>query len=320
MKRKSGSVLSITDESLCARCKENIQGDLNSENETPIDPHLPEQLYHQGRFLEDICGIKGEEAKDYFRRAAYFHSKILRFDFHVSLWKLIDICNRLGDEGLAISYATKVIDYHSIGLQTVVANASPEQRAKAIIVSDLYVTRGRLYLKEGDAKRAIKDFSKAIEINPNNQNGYCGRGNVYSRTKEYDKALIEYSQAATAPAYINRGRIYLKIGNHNQAVADYSTAIEMDPNPWTYCARARLNIALHRYDEAITDSTKAIVIYHELGKETYIHGYRIRYIAYRRNGETDKAAADREKCLTMRLNKQKEMHETYEKMKDMRDK
>ena len=67
-----------------------------------------------------------------------------------------------------------------------------------------------MYEDKGNTMQAIKDYSKAIEINP------------------------EFMYA-----YNNRGLAYESIGRISQAIADYKKALELNPNYET--ARNNLN-------------------------------------------------------------------------------
>ena len=46
-----------------------------------------------------------------------------------------------------------------------------------------------------DFNGAIKAYSKAIEINKNQYNAYFYRGNIYSKIKNHDYAISDYTEA-----------------------------------------------------------------------------------------------------------------------------
>ena len=64
-----------------------------------------------------------------------------------------------------------------------------------------YHNRGRSYDKLGQHQRAIEDYDKVIELDPNN-----------------------------AEAYNNRGSSYHSLGQNERATEDFDKAIELDPN------------------------------------------------------------------------------------------
>jgi tetratricopeptide (TPR) repeat protein len=54
------------------------------------------------------------------------------------------------------------------------------------------------------------NYSKAIEINPQDANAYFNRGNAYEEKSDHDRAIAEYSKVIEinpqdANAYFNRG-------------------------------------------------------------------------------------------------------------------
>lgn len=83
--------------------------------------------------------------------------------------------------------------------------------------------------------RTAADYDKLIELDPNNADAYCERGDFYYETDEYDKAIVDYNRAIElapnhASAYFNRGCAYGEIGAYDKAILDYNRAIELNPN------------------------------------------------------------------------------------------
>ena len=50
-----------------------------------------------------------------------------------------------------------------------------------------YNNRGISYKEKGELDRALKDFDKAIELNPDFAEAYNNRGNVYRNMGDCDK-------------------------------------------------------------------------------------------------------------------------------------
>ena len=55
--------------------------------------------------------------------------------------------------------------------------------------------RGISYERLGHYKEAIKDFTRVIEIDPDNANAYFNRGCCYDSVGELDLAISDYSVA-----------------------------------------------------------------------------------------------------------------------------
>jgi tetratricopeptide (TPR) repeat protein len=58
-----------------------------------------------------------------------------------------------------------------------------------------YYDRGTAYFHKGEYARALVDFSKAIDLNPQNPIGYIARSAVYAVRKEYNHALADANKA-----------------------------------------------------------------------------------------------------------------------------
>ena len=73
-----------------------------------------------------------------------------------------------------------------------------------------YDLRGQAYENKGDHDRAIADFNKSLELNPNKAAPYVNRGRAYSGKGDYDPAIADYDRAVQldpkdAWIYDNRG-------------------------------------------------------------------------------------------------------------------
>ena len=82
---------------------------------------------------------------------------------------------------------------------------------------------------------AIKDYDKAIELDPNYALAYMNRGIAKAQLKQYSAAIADYDKAIEldpnfALAYHNRGVAKYNLAQYNAAIADYDKAIELEPN------------------------------------------------------------------------------------------
>ena len=74
---------------------------------------------------------------------------------------------------------------------------------------------------EKEYKKAIDDYSKAIDIEPENAEYYCNRGRVYSIIGEYDKALADYGRAIELEP--NNDKISEKYRSIKEKIASFSS-------------------------------------------------------------------------------------------------
>ncbi len=118
------------------------------------------------------------------------------------------------------------------------------------------------------AKQRWTKPERKQEPEPEDARGYNERGNRFSRTGVYGRAIQDYTTAIEmdstyAEAYFNRGGSYYEVGLNDKAIADFSKAIELDP------------------------------------EDDRFYGWRS--LAYLFNDQPDLAQADEEMCQELRL-------------------
>lgn len=136
--------------------------------------------------------------------------------------------------------------------------------------------------------RAIAQYVKPVEPNPDNASGYNARGVAYGKSGEHDKAIAAFTKAIElkpdfADAYYMRGITYAKKGRVYKALNDYHAAIELAPRfTEAYYTRGVAYTQSGDYDLAAEDFSKAI----ELNPE-FAEAYAIRGIAYVKDAEIE---------------------------------
>ncbi|MDR0665620.1 MAG: tetratricopeptide repeat protein [Helicobacteraceae bacterium] len=166
-----------------------------------------------------------------------------------------------------------------------------------------YSDRGDIYYALNDYKKAIADFSQAIKIDPNVAYVYNNRGNAYANLGFYSASIVDYSQAinispSDAKIYNNRGYVYQTLNDYKKAIANYNQALGIDPNyAEAYNNRGLANYSLGAYSKAIADFNQAINI------NPYIaDAYNNRGNAYNDLGYRNKAIADYNQAITINPN------------------
>ena len=117
---------------------------------------------------------------------------------------------------------------------------------------------------KGQYAVAIKDFDKAIELNPNDANAHYGRGIAKAGLKQHFAAIKDFDMTIElkedyADAYHNRGIAKHSLEQYDSAIRDFNTAIQLDPNnARAHYNRGLANGQLGQYTTAIIDYDKAI--------------------------------------------------------------
>jgi tetratricopeptide (TPR) repeat protein len=129
--------------------------------------------------------------------------------------------------------------------------------------------RGDKYSEQGDYDRAIREYTKAIRIDPSDTDvavvAYIARAVSYYKKEDYNRAIADFTElirrdpSHAAVLYCSRGRAYQEKKNYNSAIADFNKAIQLDPsNAAAYCSRGRVYEQKKDYNSAIADFNKAI--------------------------------------------------------------
>ena len=148
--------------------------------------------------------------------------------------------------------------------------AAIKDYSKAISINpnyvDAYFNRGKAHYELKNFITTIEDYSKAISINPNYANAYFGRGGVHYDLKNFTTAIEDYSKSIVlahnyTAAYFCRGKAYCELKNFTAAIEDYSKAISINPNSANaYFNRGNAHYNLNNFTAAIEDYSKAISI------------------------------------------------------------
>ena len=99
----------------------------------------------------------------------------------------------------------------------------------------IYTNRGNAHRDKGDFDKAVVDFDRAIQINPNFTTAYYNRGLAYRVTGNVDAAIADDDKAIEikpdfAIAYYVRANAYYDKGEFDRAIADCDKATKINPN------------------------------------------------------------------------------------------
>ena len=132
--------------------------------------------------------------------------------------------------------------------------------------------RGTMKLQRGDARGAILEFDRAIEIYPKYAEAYTNRAAAKLGLGDKQGAIADYSQAISfapqdALTYYNRGVAKFDLGDNRGAIIDFDRAIALNPqDAETYSNRGAVKLAVGDKKGALADLTTGANLFRQQGQ------------------------------------------------------
>lgn len=203
--------------------------------------------YNYSRGVEAINNNNAEEALDYLNKEIDEHP----------------------DNGYAFAWIALVRNYNEeFGRALTAANVavkkipSKDKEYKAFA----YGTRAQVYLNLEDTIQALKDYSQALNIVPDDDRFYNQRAQVYYEQGKYDLADKDYLKMISLKegdvmGYMGIGRNANAQKRYEDAIKQFDFVVKLEPNySSAYSFRAESYIGLKKYNEAIDDVISALGI------------------------------------------------------------
>jgi tetratricopeptide (TPR) repeat protein len=134
-------------------------------------------------------------------------------------------------------------------------------------------------------KNSFELFNHALQVTKDNYLAHDGRGIIYGKLGQYQRAIMDFNEAIRLKAdyvksYNNRGLAYAKLGRYQQAINDYDEAIRLKPDyTKAYNNRENAYKDLGRQEGEMKDFNKAghlqsdnVNAYNEKGNAYYKYG------------------------------------------------
>ena len=127
-----------------------------------------------------------------------------------------------------------------------------------------FLQMGAKNIQLGNYRKAVKDFTQAIELKSDFNLAYSNRCLANLQLEEYHNALADCTIALSfvpdnTEAYLNRGLAEYRLGNYQAAVLDNNQAIKLKPYDFrAYYNRGIANAALKNHQGAIQDYNLAL--------------------------------------------------------------
>jgi tetratricopeptide (TPR) repeat protein len=134
-----------------------------------------------------------------------------------------------------------------------------------IVLARAHFNRGIAHEANGNLGKALQDYTKSIELNPNYSPPHNNRGIIYAQQGKNKLALQEYNRSIEIDpnniyALNSRGRHYLvQLSDAERAIEDFDRAIKLDRNySISFANRGFANQKLKRVDAALADFDEAL--------------------------------------------------------------
>ena len=149
--------------------------------------------------------------------------------------------------------------------------------------SGAYAGRAAALWYAGQLSEAIRDYSRALELNPTDILSLTGRGQIFAEIGENGKAMDDLNLALnhlkTIPkpnpdwtkwceeveAFVRNGRAFVLAGlcENAQAMQEFEASIKLSPeNAWVYYNRAQVHDQAADREKATADYQKALIMKH----------------------------------------------------------
>ena len=140
--------------------------------------------------------------------------------------------------------------------------------SKALEVNDecetTYFIRGDLYSEmDGYHDQAISDYTRAIELDPNDFAKYNARGRAYLKAEKYENAINDFTKVIemsmstllmdSSSVFEERGFAFLKCGFFGKAISDFSESLKDSEDEIKFLCRAMALAKNDNYDGALND-------------------------------------------------------------------
>lgn len=130
--------------------------------------------------------------------------------------------------------------------------------------AQLLTERGVIHQYMKDMYNAVRDYERAIQLDPHQPLALYNMGNALLQQRLYIQAITMYSKVISLVkgdegALVNRGICYVAVGDDENALLDFSNAINSNPCiAHAYFNRANLLKSMGRLQEAEYDYNKAL--------------------------------------------------------------
>jgi len=201
---------------------------------------------------------------------------------------------------------------------------------------EVHFALGSVYTATGKNAQAVEEIEKALQLQPNSDDGYIRLGKAYAATGQAEPALAAFKKAVELNPYYwynykQLGWAYFQFGRNEEALQEFKRQVDLNPKDWSgYNNIGAIYYEQGRWKDCIPYFQKAIALhptfdaysnlgtaYYELGRyeeavqmsETAVHlnpnsSEAIRNLAqaYNRAGQKEKAMLAFDRAISAAYN------------------
>jgi tetratricopeptide (TPR) repeat protein len=222
------------------------------------EAYLKSEVLIEEEKYEEAASILGELCKqfpdnyEYYRDLGYAYLNMFNFDEAIKQYVRAAELNK--DCYKCYSHLARA--WYEKGEYTKAEQIVASGFAITDTTAHLYMTRGLIYMSTDRGSLALKDFTKAIELAPDDQDYYILRANYYLTINEGYNAYSDISSAIkinpqNAEYYYYRAYILTNLNVHDEALIDIDKAIKLNPSFADYYnLKFTIHMNLGQYDLA----------------------------------------------------------------------
>lgn len=126
-----------------------------------------------------------------------------------------------------------------------------------------YLERATAYAVNGDSTRSMSDLNEVLRLDPLNVRALNNRGMQHRQNGDLDSAFADFTSAISADreytrAYYNRASVLMAKGNADAAIRDYDEALRLDPTAPGYVDRGNAHLQKEDPKRALADFELAL--------------------------------------------------------------
>jgi tetratricopeptide (TPR) repeat protein len=143
---------------------------------------------------------------------------------------------------------------------------------------------GAVFHKQGNIEEALLQYSKALDIMPDNAQFQVSYGSALLAQESIEEAIVHFSEALRmvpdyAEAHLNMGAALSKKGKTEEALSHYREAIAIKPLPEAHhslglilAGQGKFSEALYHYEKALSLKPDYAQVHNDLGVALFYQG------------------------------------------------